>query len=212
MNTRPQANRSPQLWGFYSSRYPPSTVIPPCSRESTPSSQPPSFMGQVFRCCPIHHTGLYTQAMTTTNAYVGPVDYFVFGFPPDAAIAEGINHLLGSIRGGNIEILDFAVVGRSSDGTAIFESIESLSGIEGFDVSAFDGAQSDILDDDDLDDIAAHLDPGWRALAVVYEERSLASVAEAWDRAGGRLLLAGGIEVDELEDALTRTSSEEGAL
>lgn len=169
-------------------------------------------MGGAFHYCPMHHTGLYTRAMTTTNSYVGPVDYLVFGFPPNAVITEGINHLLDSVRSGSIEILDFAVVGRSSDGDAIFESIESLRWIEGFDVSAFDGAQSDILDGDDLNDIAANLHPGWRALALVYEERSLANVAEAWARAGGQILLSGGIEVDELEHALERANSKGGSL
>lgn len=150
--------------------------------------------------------------MTTSPVYAGPVDYLVFGFPPEAVITEGLTRLLESVRSGIIEVLDFEVVSRAADGSAVLESIESMRGLEGFDVSAFDGAQSDVLDTEDLDAIAEGLKPGWRALALVYEERSLATVADAWERAGGELLLAGGIEVDELEDALNRTTNENGAL
>lgn len=186
-----------------------STPGPAFLRQATVSLSPSNW-GDTL-CHHVH--GLvapYTHAMSTLASYGGPIDYMVFSFPPGAVITEGLTQLLDCVHRGIIEILDFEVVSRTANGDAAFETLESLRGIEGFELSRFEGAQSDILDADDLTAIAESLKPGWRAIALVYEERSLASVAAAWDRAGGELLLAGGIDYDELEDALARTSIENG--
>ena len=51
--------------------------------------------------------------------------------------------------------------------------------------------------------IAAGLEDGQFAVALVYEDRSLASAAAAWTSAGGSELFSGGVAIDDLEDALS---------
>lgn len=144
-----------------------------------------------------------------TDTFTGPVDYVVFSFPPGARADVGLQLLLDRIDAGVIEILDLECVGRADDGSGTRLALAELQVEGGFDLSVFDGAESRILDGEDLDAIAAALQPGWVAVAIVYEERSLADVAGAWTAAGGELLLSGGVDLDDLEEALTDTNEGE---
>ncbi|MEO8907985.1 MAG: hypothetical protein ABI310_07910 [Microbacteriaceae bacterium] len=76
-------------------------------------------------------------------------------------------------------------------------------------MSVFDGAESDILQPEDIAEIAETLNSGGVAIAVVYEDRSLAAAAHAWRSAGGELLWSGGIAIDDLEHALAEPTNEE---
>lgn len=142
------------------------------------------------------------------DTYAGPVDYVVFAFPADARADAGFSLLLQRVDAGTISILDLEVIGRDGDGVVRRLSAADLPVGDGDLRAVFDGAESRILDDDDVTAIAAALDDGWIAVALVYEERSLAEVASAWDQAGGHLLLSGGVEAEELDDALARTDQE----
>lgn len=70
------------------------------------------------------------------------------------------------------------------------------------DPSLFDGASSGILDSQDLATIASGLERGQLAVALVYEDRSLAAVAEAWASVGGAELFSGGVDITDLDHAL----------
>jgi hypothetical protein len=39
----------------------------------------------------------------------------------------------------------------------------------------------------------------------VYEERSLAAAVDAWTADGGRIIMTGGVEIDDLELSLSDT-------
>ncbi len=139
--------------------------------------------------------------------FAGPVDYLVFGFPPQAPVEEGLRNLLEQVEIGAIEILDLEYIMVDAAGEVVVRDLVDLQGVTGLDLTVFDGATSGILDDDDLATIAASLDPGWFALAVVYEDRSLAAASAAWVQAGGRELLAGGVDIDDLAEALGETAT-----
>ncbi|MFC6236064.1 hypothetical protein ACFPZL_13325 [Leucobacter soli] len=103
---------------------------------------------------------------------------------------------------GIIEILDIELIGRDDAGAPIKRAFADLDGVTGIDVATFDGVESGILDGDDLESIASELQPGQIALAVVYEDRSLAMAADAWTAIGGVELFSGGIDIEELDRAL----------
>lgn len=145
-----------------------------------------------------------------TESFAGPVDYLVFAFPPGARADVGLQLLLDRVDAGLVDILDLECIARDDEGSVARVPLDRLAVEGGFDLSVFEGAESGILDAEDLDQVARSLEPGWIAVAVVYEERSLAAVAGAWEAAGARLLLAGGVELDDLESALEATRDEEG--
>lgn len=70
------------------------------------------------------------------------------------------------------------------------------------DLSIFTGVESEILDTQDLEHIAETLEADHFALAIVYEDRSLAAAAKAWLRAGGQELFTGEVAIADLEDAI----------
>lgn len=137
-----------------------------------------------------------------TEQFAGPVNYLVFTFDEHADLGPGLTALLDRVDQGIVDILDIELIGRDEAGTAIKRSFSELDGITSIDTSAFDGAGSGILDADDLADIAAELEAGQIALAVVYEDRSLAAAAGAWAVAGGIELFSGGVDIEELDRTL----------
>lgn len=137
-----------------------------------------------------------------TEQFAGPVDYLVFAFDEHADLGPGLTALLDRVDQGIVEILDIELIGRDEAGTAVKRSFSELDGVTGIDTSAFDGAESSILDADDLAGIASELQTGQIALVVVYEDRSLADAAGAWSAAGGVELFSGGVDIAELDRTL----------
>lgn len=139
----------------------------------------------------------------STDLYTGPVDYLVFSFPPGAAVDGGLQLLKGHVDAGTVVLLDVEVVGRAEDGTPLHLALADLRPAGGFDLTVFEDAESRILDEEDLAEIAGALQVGWVAVAVVYEERSVADVVQSWSDAGGTLLVSGGVDVVELDRTLS---------
>ncbi|AYG03048.1 DUF6325 family protein [Gryllotalpicola protaetiae] len=138
----------------------------------------------------------------TESSFSGPIDYLVFAFPPGAAVDAGLARLLEAVDRGQIEVLDLEVIRRGPDGSGIRQRLGELGLGGDIDLSVFDGAESGILDEEDLATIAAGIDPDGFALALVYLEHSLDATAQAWGTVGGVPLLEGGIDPLELADAV----------
>lgn len=133
-----------------------------------------------------------------TPQFSGPLDYAVIVVPRRARVGAALGLLLDRVDGGAIELLDLEVIDRDASRLPL----SALSEAEGLDASAFEGAESDVLGDDDVAAIAEELGEDELAIAVVYEDRSLAAVAEALAAEGGRMLWSGGIDVADLEAAV----------
>lgn len=137
-----------------------------------------------------------------TEQFAGPVDYLVFAFDEHADLGPGLSAVLDRVAQGIVEILDIELIGRDETGAPVKRVLADLDGVTGIDLAAFDGVESAILDDDDLTGIAAELQTGQIAFAVVYEDRSLAAAAGAWSTAGGVELFSGGVDIAELDRTL----------
>ena len=137
-----------------------------------------------------------------TDRFAGPVDYLVFAFDESADPGAGLAAVLDRVQQGIIEILDVELIARGEDGAPITRSFADFETVTGVDPTAFAGAESGILDADDLAVIASELHAGQIALAVVYEDRSLATAAAAWDAVGGTELFSGGVDIADLEHVL----------
>jgi hypothetical protein len=78
---------------------------------------------------------------------------------------------------------------------------------EGVDLSAWAGASSGLLDDSDVAQISAAMQPGSGAVVVIYENRWVLSLVDAWRRAGARLIADGGVAADDIVAALDAAES-----
>jgi len=136
---------------------------------------------------------------------LGPIDFLAVEFPGARITSGGFGQLLALADGGVIGILDMEFVASDSDGNIRKIDVQELHSSGSADLSAWIGASSGLLDDSDLQQIAAAIRPGSLAAVVVYENRWVFSVVDAWRRGGARLVADGGLSADELVAALDAT-------
>lgn len=134
------------------------------------------------------------------ETFAGPVDYLVFAFPDAASVSAGLAAVLHRVDEGIIEVLDLELIRVDDTGTPVQSPLENLAELQI--PAGFEGAYSGILDTEDVQRVAEALDPGACAVALVYEDRSLAPAADAWIAAGGVELFAGGVDIIDLADAV----------
>ena len=136
---------------------------------------------------------------------LGPIDFLAVEFPGGRITTGGFERLLALADGGVIGILDVEFVASNGDGNARKVDVQELGNLGGADLGAWTGASSGLLDDSDLQQIAAAIRPGSIAAVVVYENRWVFSVVDAWRREGASLIADGGLSADELVAALDAT-------
>ena len=136
---------------------------------------------------------------------LGPIDFLAVEFPGARISSAGFERLLALADRGVIGILDMEFVVSDSSGNARKADVKELDNPGGADLSAWTGASSGLLDDSDLHQIASAIAPGSVAAVVVYENRWVFSVVDAWRREGARLVADGGVSPEELLAALDAT-------
>ena len=141
-----------------------------------------------------------------SEEFSGPVDYLVFAFDQGADIGLGLQALLDRVDQGIIEVLDIELISKNNASHPSKNQFADLLDVTGFDLDLLEGVYSGILDAEDLDTIVADLEEGQFAVAIVYEDRSLATAAAAWVLAGGAEVLSGGVAIADLERALEEKS------
>ena len=145
----------------------------------------------------------------STTKFAGPIDYVVVTLPKDAPLGEGLQRLVEQADSHAISVLDLEIVGTRADGSFGPLQLDAITVGDGFDVEVLEGVRTDIIEDDDIEALAEELREGEVAVAIVYEDRSIAPVVEAWARVGGTELWAGGAIVDDIEHSLEDDESED---
>ena len=129
---------------------------------------------------------------------MGPIDYVVLEWPgrqPDGSVAPLIIDLVDR---GIIRIIDIALMVKDEEGHVAALDLAALEG----EFSEFEGASTGLLDQEDLDEAAAALEPGTSAAVLVWENRWAAPVAVALRKTGGQLVASGRIPVQAIIAAL----------
>jgi Family of unknown function (DUF6325) len=142
---------------------------------------------------------------TPDDDELGPVDYLAVEFPDGRISTSGFEQLLSLARQGTIRILDAEFIIKDAAGNARKADAAEVGGSAGADISAWAGASSGLLDDDDVSHVSAEIQPGAAAAVIVYENRWVLRLADTWRREGARLIEDGGIPADDLVAALDAT-------
>lgn len=130
---------------------------------------------------------------------LGPVDIVVIAYPAGAPMTgEAVPMLLDLIERGIIRVLDVMFVIKDADGTYSGFEATGLDDKSVGDFSAFEGASSGLLGDDDVATAAEGIEPGSAAALLIYENRWAAPFAAAVRRNGGRLVGFQRIPMQEL--------------
>lgn len=126
-----------------------------------------------------------------TTTYVGPLGYAVFALPTDHPLDAIAAELVNLAEQGRAVVLDVELVSRNADGAAVRRRLDATP--------ALAEVETDLLLDVDLERIASEIADGEDALVVVYEDRTLAGLADLIARGAGRELLLGGIDPAALD-------------
>lgn len=152
-----------------------------------------------------HHLGGST--MTDVQVAHGPIDFVLIEFGADAPADEAAAALLDLVEAGVIRLYDLVVVRKTSDGQISgLELNQSSDGaLQGF--SAFAGARSGLIGDDDLHEAASALEPGAAAALIVYENAWAVPFITAARAVGGEVVASERLPADVVLKALDATEA-----
>jgi hypothetical protein len=119
---------------------------------------------------------------------IGPVDYAVIAFPGNQFKGEIAPAIAELVENGTIRVIDIAFAGKNADGDAVAFELTELdpdvqAGLENAGVEV-----GGLLNDDDLMDIAAGLEPNSSAALIVWENVWARKVTQKMRDAGGELV------------------------
>jgi Family of unknown function (DUF6325) len=119
---------------------------------------------------------------------IGPVDYAVIAFPGNRFRGEIAPAIAELVENGTIRVIDIAFAGKNADGDAVAFELTELdpdvqAGLESAGVEV-----GGLLNDEDLMDIAAGLEPNSSAALIVWENVWARKVTQAMRDAGGELV------------------------
>ena len=136
---------------------------------------------------------------------LGPVDFLAIEFPGGQLTAAGFERLLSLANDGVVDILDMEFITKDTDSKSKKIDAWEFAVPGGVNLSAWAGASSGLLDDSDVTEIAAAMQPGSVAVVVIYENRWALGLVNAWRRDGARLIASGGLSPDDIVAALDAT-------
>jgi len=138
---------------------------------------------------------------------VGPIDYLALEFPQAKITGAGMAALLELVERGIIRILDLRFAVRAEDGSFMAVALADLDGDGKLDLAIFEGAQSGLLDDDDLAQAAGLVAPASAVGLLVYENTWAGPFVTAMRNAGAEVMASGRIPVDTVIETLDTLES-----
>jgi hypothetical protein len=127
-------------------------------------------------------------------------------WPSEPSGDEVVPLMIDLVDRGIIRILDIAFVSKDANGELTAIEIGDL-GPTAAAFAAFEGAATGLVDDDDLNEAAAALEPGTSAAILIWENLWAAPLAIALRRSGGQLVASGRIPVQALVASLDALES-----
>jgi hypothetical protein len=133
---------------------------------------------------------------------LGPVDYLVVEFPAGEShfTGEMAEELGALVDAGTIRVLDILILAKDEDGTVEALEIDDLDALD--ELRAIETKLATILAEEDVEHLAAAMEPGSAAGVLVWENLWAAPFASAARRSGGQLIANGRIPVQAIVAAL----------
>src|SRR3954468_11130888 len=152
------------------------------------------------------------EGETMTNRSLdelGPVDYFIVEFPAGQQnfTGEGVDELLKLHDSGTIRIMDVLILQKGTDGTVMAQELGDLADLGEF--QRIEAQLVQTLAEEDVEHLAAAMDPGSVAGVLVYENLWAAPFASAMRRAGGQLIANGRIPMQAIIAAIEADAANE---
>ena len=139
---------------------------------------------------------------------LGPVDYLIVEFPAGASnfTGEMAEELLKLVDAGTIRLIDVLILTKNDDGSVDAIELEDLDDLGEF--QRIEAELAEMLAEEDVEHLAAAMDPGSTAGVLIWENLWAAPFASAARRAGGQLIANGRIPAQAIIAAVQADEAE----
>ena len=129
---------------------------------------------------------------------LGPVDYVVVEFPAGAKnfTGEMAAELVRLVDAGTIRIVDILILDKNEDGSVDATELSDIDELG--ELESIEAELAELLAADDVEHLAASMDPGSTAGVLIWENLWAAPFASAARRAGGQLIADGRIPIQAI--------------
>jgi hypothetical protein len=129
---------------------------------------------------------------------LGPVDYLIVEFPPGGQhfTGEGAAELVRLHDAGIIRLMDVLILQKGEDGSVMAQELGDLAELG--ELARLETELVQTLAEEDVEHLAAAMDPGSIAGVLVYENLWAAPFGSAMRRAGGQLIANGRIPIQAI--------------
>jgi hypothetical protein len=129
---------------------------------------------------------------------LGPVDYLVVEFPAGASnfTGEMAEELIALVDSGTIRVIDILILTKHDDGSV--DAMELSDVDELGPLQALEAELAELLAEEDVEHLAAAMEPGSTAGVLIWENLWAAPFASAARRAGGQLIANGRIPIQAI--------------
>jgi len=139
-----------------------------------------------------------TQHADASLAELGPVDYLVVEFPAGASTFTGemAKELVALVEAGTIRVIDVLILTKNDDGSVDATELSEIDELG--ELQAVEAQLAELLAAEDVDRLAAAMEPGSVAGVLIWENLWAAPFAAAARRSGGQLIANGRIPIQAI--------------
>jgi hypothetical protein len=129
---------------------------------------------------------------------LGPVDYLVVEFPAGASnfTGEMAAELVALVESGTIRLIDVLILTKDADGNVDAMELSDIADLGP--LQALETELAELLAADDVENLAAAMEPGSTAGVLIWENLWAAPFATAARRSGGQLIANGRIPIQAI--------------
>ena len=129
---------------------------------------------------------------------LGPVDYVVVEFPAGASSFTGemAAELLALVDSGTIRVIDVLILTKDAAGTVEATELSDLAELG--ELQVLEAELGELLAADDIEHLAAAMEPGSTAGVLIWENLWAAPFASAVRHSGGQLIADGRIPIQAI--------------
>jgi hypothetical protein len=128
----------------------------------------------------------------------GPVDYVIVEFPAGKSnfTGEMAAELVRLVEAGTIRVIDVLILTKNADGTVDAMELEDVADLGP--LRELEADLAELLAAEDVEHLAAAMDPGSTAGVLIWENLWAAPFASAARRSGGQLIATGRIPIQAI--------------
>jgi len=133
---------------------------------------------------------------------LGPVDFVIVEFPKGKQnfTGEMAEALLALVDNGTIRVIDLLILVKAEDGSVDAMELADLEELG--ELRTLEAQLAELLAEEDVENLAAAMDPGSTAGVIIYENLWAAPFASAARRSGGQLIANGRIPIQAIIAAI----------